>query len=446
MDFVPHTPEEKEGMCQALGIKSVTELFADIPETVRHSGKLIPPSMSEQELLTHLKELSSQNTNVEDCISFLGAGVYQHHIPSLVHHLTHRAEFYTAYTPYQPEISQGTLRVIYEFQTMLCQVTGMDVANASMYDGATAVTEAVLMACQAGRNRRVVVSAAVHPEYREVLETYGQAQQLEIVIAPVHGGCTDLQALESLLQKPAGCVVIQNPNFLGIIEQGPQFGEMVRKARSTLVVAVADATSLGLLRPPGQYGADIVAGEGQALGIPLSFGGPYLGLLAARERFLRRMPGRMVGRAQDKNGRTGYVLTLQAREQHIRRERATSNICSNEALCALAATVYLTLAGRSGFRQLAELCFHKAHYLQQVLSRLPGVETVFEAPFFREFVIRTSLEPELLLHRLRENKIVGGLPLGRYHQDLAAATLWCVGEIHSKSALDRAGAVMGGIL
>ncbi|MHB1419642.1 MAG: aminomethyl-transferring glycine dehydrogenase subunit GcvPA [Bacillota bacterium] len=446
MDFVPHTPEEREAMCGSLGIKSVAELFADIPGAVRYSGNPgIPPSMSERDLLIHLKELSNQNTTVEDYISFLGAGAYQHHIPSLIRHLTHRAEFYTAYTPYQPEISQGTLRVIFEFQTMLCQLTGMDVGNASMYDGATAMAEAALMACQEGRNRRVLVSAAVHPEYRETLATYGAAQQLEIVTVPSKEGSTDLQALENLLQAPAGCVIIQNPNFFGIIEQGQSVGDIAKKARSTLIVVVADAISLGLLRPPGQYGADIVAMEGQALGIPLSFGGPYLGFLAAREKFMRRMPGRIVGRTKDQQGRTGYVLTLQSREQHIRREKATSNICSNEALCALSATIYLALLGKSGLKQLAELCFHKAHYLSQVLDQLPGVKVTFDEPFFREFAIKTPIEPDLLLKRLREARIIGGLSLGRYYPELGGSSLWCVGEIHRRSDLDRLGAAIGGI-
>lgn len=392
------------------------DLFADIPASVRLKKPLdLPPPLSEPELLEELKAQSDKN---EETPPLLGGGCYNHFVPSAVKHIVSRSEFYTAYTPYQAEASQGTLQTIYEYQTMICELTGMDVANASMYDGATALAEAAFMACRITGRKEIVVSAAVHPHYRQVLQTYCNAAGLKLVEVPFDLK-TGLTADGLQLSAESACLILQQPNFFGNIENVAGLAEKVHAAGGLFIVSV-DPISLGLLKPPGAYGADIVVGEGQALGNPQSFGGPGLGIFAAKKEFLRQMPGRIVGATTDVDGKRGYVLTMATREQHIRRERATSNICSNEALCALAACVYLSVMGKQGLRKIAELCLQKANYLKRKL-----VDKVLwpNTPSFKEFVIKT-------------NKNLG-LDLGAHYSELKNSRLICITELTKKGLLDK---------
>lgn len=393
------------------------DLFADVPHKVRLNNPLnLPAPLSELDVLTELKAQSEQN---QTKLNFLGGGIYNHFIPSAVKHLIGRSEFYTAYTPYQAEASQGTLEAIYEYQSLVCELTRMDVANASMYDGATALAEAALMACRITGRKEVVVSLAVNPHYREVLKTYCTAADLsvkELPFDPQTGLTSHLTSLNSPLTSQTSCLIIQQPNFFGCLEATHKLADEIHAAGALYVVSV-DPISLGLLKPPGEYGADIVVGEGQALGIPQSFGGPLLGLFAAKKEYLRQIPGRLAGATVDLDGKRGYVLTLSTREQHIRRERATSNICSNEGLCALAATVYLSLMGKTGLRRVAELCLEKSDYLKDKLG------STFSAPTFKEFVVKTDKQI--------------GLELGRYYPGLKGSRLVCVTEIYSKKLLDE---------
>ncbi|MDA8228268.1 MAG: aminomethyl-transferring glycine dehydrogenase subunit GcvPA [Desulfitobacterium hafniense] len=437
MNYVPNTAAQREEILKRIGVKSVEDLLADIPQTVRLNRPLaVEGGMSEQELVRHVKNLVSLNGNTEEYSSYLGAGAYEHYIPSFVDQLLLRSEFYTAYTPYQPEISQGTLQAIYEYQSLICELTGMDVSNASMYDGASALAEAALMACDATRRTKVLVLQTVHPEYREVLATYLRSRSFEMMEVPYKEGCSDLDNAEKLLTEEIACLVIQTPNFFGSIEAGEELARLAHSKGALLVVAV-NPVSLGLLKPPGEYGADIVVGEGQAFGNPLNFGGPYLGFLACRDKHVRRMPGRIVGATKDRNGKKGFVLTLQAREQHIRRERATSNICSNEALCALAFTIHLSALGKAGLSNLAYLNLQKAHYAAKQISSLPGMNLAFEAPFFNEFVIKTEINPSKINQELIKHKIVGGLDLSRFYPELANHLLFCVTETKTKEDIDR---------
>ena len=392
-----------------------TDLFADVPESVRLKKLLpLPSPLSEPELLEELEQQSEKNSVAP---SFLGAGSYHHFIPSAVKHIVSRSEFYTAYTPYQAEASQGTLQTIYEYQSMVCELTGMDVANASMYDGATALAEAAFMACRITGRKELVVSSAVHPNYRQVLKTYCNAADLKLIEAPFNlktGLTTDAWRLTT----DSACVILQQPNFFGNIETVSGLAEKIHSAGALFIVS-ADPISLGLLKAPGNYGADIVVGEGQALGNPQSFGGPGLGIFAARKEFLRQMPGRIVGATTDIEGKRGFVLTLATREQHIRRERATSNICSNEALCALAACVYLSLMGKNGLRKVAELCLQKSNYLKKSL----GDKVLWpNTPGFKEFVVKTG------------KKV--GLDLGAHYPELKGAGVICVTELVKKAVLD----------
>ena len=377
MNFVPNTDSQQERLLARIGVKSVEALFEDIPKETRLNRPLnIRGGMSEQELVKHVQGLANKNKTVEEYSSYLGAGAYEHFIPSFVDQLLLRSEFYTAYTPYQPEISQGTLQAIYEYQTLVCELTGMDAANASMYDGASALAEAALMTCDATRREKVLVLQTVHPEYREVMKTYLPSRGVELVEISYQEGVVDLSALEAALQEDIAGVVVQNPNFFGSIEKAEEIAQLVHTKGALLVMAV-NPVSLGLLKSPGECGADIVVGEGQPFGNPLNFGGPYLGFLATRDKFVRRMPGRIVGVAKDKNGKKGYVLTLQAREQHIRREKATSNICSNEALCALAFTMHLSALGKTGILELAYRNLQNAHYTAREIEKIPGMSLAF---------------------------------------------------------------------
>ncbi|MBI5286817.1 MAG: aminomethyl-transferring glycine dehydrogenase subunit GcvPA [Deltaproteobacteria bacterium] len=439
MPYIPHTEEDVEEMLEVIGVKSLDDLFQAIPEGVRLKRPLLlPPGLSEQGLIQELSSLSKRNATVEEFTSFLGAGAYNHYIPSIVNHILLRSEFYTAYTPYQPEISQGTLQAIFEYQTLICQLTGMEVANASMYDGASATAEAVLMAGRINNRPKVLLSSALHPEYRKVVETYLSAQEASVqeVMFCTEAGIILPEAVERLIDEKTSCLVVQHPNFFGSLEDIKTLAELAHQNRALFIVAIAEPISLGLLKPPGEFGADIVVGEGQPFGNSLSFGGPYLGVFATQERYVRQMPGRLVGETVDKNRNRGYVLTLATREQHIRREKATSNICTNEGLCALAATVYLTALGKRGLMELARLNLAKAHYLKERLRGVKGVRPAFNVPTFNEFTIEIEKEPEDILKALLNKGILGGIPLRRFYPELKRHILLCVTEMNTKEEMD----------
>jgi glycine dehydrogenase subunit 1 len=439
MSFIPNTDQDRAAMLQAIGVESIEDLFHDVPEAFRYPSLNLPSPVSEPEILGELQALSDYNADLRHVPCFLGAGAYNHFVPSIVGHVIGRSEFYTAYTPYQPEISQGTLQSIFEYQSMICALTGMEAANASHYDGATALAEAVVMAIYIARGKRnkIAISAGLHPEYRAVVRTYTQGMQL--TIAGEDQDVADLQALAELVDVNTACVVVQNPDFLGQLAD-PAALQILADATheaGALFVVSADPISLGLFMPPGEYGADIVCGEGQALGGGLNFGGPYLGYFASRKKYVHKMAGRIVGQTVDLQGERGFVLTLSAREQHIRREKASSNICSNEALMALAAAVYLTAMGRTGLRKVAELCYHKAHYAADALSRLPGYSLLSDRPFFKEFPLRCQLPiDEINDYLLDEWGIIGGYDLGRDYPALGNTMLVCCTETNTKEEID----------
>lgn len=437
MRFVQNTGVEKEQMLERIGASSIEDIFGKIPFELRLNKQLnLPPPMAEPEICRHLREMSAGNLNLEDYACFLGAGAYDHYVPQIVDQLLLRSEFNTSYTPYQAEISQGNLQAIFEYQSLICALTGMDLANASMYDGASALAEAALMACEQTKKNKVLLSGAVHPEYRLTVKTYLRHRGIEMLEIPVKDGVTDLQALEKMIDGKTAAVIIQQPNFFGCLEQVHQAGDLSGK-RKSLYIVCADPLSLGILESPGSYGADIVVGEGQSLGNYISYGGPYLGFLACREKLIRRMPGRLVGQTVDKHGRRGFVLTLQAREQHIRREKATSNICSNEALCALAASIYMSCLGKGGIRQVALLCLQKSHYAHRLITSLKGFSPYFNAPFFKEFVVSPVKDPATVNRRLIKDKVIGGLDLGRFYPEYAGQMLFCCTELRTREEIDR---------
>jgi glycine dehydrogenase subunit 1 len=436
MSYVPHTNADRAEMLAAIGVEHIEDLFHDVPAAYRFPELDLPEPLSEMEILAELEAISEENLDTGHFPSFLGAGAYNHYVPRVVDHIVSRSEFYTAYTPYQPEISQGTLQSTFEYQSMICALTGMEVANASHYDGATSTAEAVIMAVNVGRGKRkrVILSPALHPEYRAVVRTYTQGMGLEIV------GDDDLAAgLEDLIGSLDGntaCMVVQYPNFFGEIEELGGLADRVHNAGAMLVVA-ADPISLGLLKPPGAYGADVVVGEGQSLGNGLNFGGPYLGYFACREKDVRRMAGRLVGETVDTEGKRGYVLTLATREQHIRREKATSNICTNQALCALAAAAHLAALGKTGIRTLAELCYHKAHYAAERIAEIEGYRVSETKRFLKEFVVRCPAPvKEINRYLLNEWAIIGGYDLGREYPHLQNHMLVCVTEVISREEID----------
>ncbi|HEX6622517.1 MAG TPA: aminomethyl-transferring glycine dehydrogenase subunit GcvPA [Pyrinomonadaceae bacterium] len=438
MRYIPNSPEERQEMLQTVGLGSAAELFDSIPADVLLRAPMnVPEALSEVELLARFEEMAARNTAARRP-SFLGAGAYSHYAPTVIDSLLQRSEFFTAYTPYQPEISQGTLQAIYEFQTLVCQLTGMDVANASMYDGSTAMAEAVLMAERVTRRSRVLVSAAVHPDYLHVAETYVAHAGIELRQLGFEGetGRTALGDDEAL-DKSVAAVVVQSPNFFGCVEDLKALAEEVHAAGALLVVVVTEAASFGLLRSPGACGADIVVAEGQSLGVPVSYGGPYVGLFATREKYARQIPGRLAGIAFDAQGRRGFVLTLATREQHIRREKATSNICTNEGLIALAATIYMTTMGRRGLQEVAALCAQKAAYARRRIAALEGFFLPHTAPVFNEFVVRAPSDAGELLRRLAAEKgITGGLALSRYSNDRPNDFLVCVTETNTRAEID----------
>ena len=424
-------------MLHQIGLNSADDLFASIPEGLRLNRALdTPAALSEIELLAGFGRMAANNPSSERA-SFLGAGAYSHYIPSIVDHIISRSEFFTAYTPYQPEISQGTLQVIFEFQTLVCQLTGMDVANASMYDGSTALAEAVLMAERVTKRSKVIACGAIHPEYLEVVNTYVQHAGIELQHAPFDPSSGQVPATIAHLDDKTAAIVVQSPNFFGCIEDVAALAERAHASGALLIVAITEAMSLGLLKSPGASGADIVIAEGQSFGVPLSFGGPYVGLFATRDKYARQIPGRLVGEAFDKQGRRGFVLTLATREQHIRREKATSNICTNEGLIALAATVYMETMGRRGLRDVAVQCAQKASYTSRRIAEMEGFSVPFSAPRFNEFVVRGPGNATELLSRLAtERRINGGLALSRYFPDRPNDFLVCVTEINTRAEID----------
>jgi glycine dehydrogenase subunit 1 len=436
--YIPNSPDERAEMLQQIGVSSMENLFDSIPADLRLRGSLdVPHALSELELLKNFDTMAARNP-AANRISFLGAGAYSHYIPTTVDSLISRSEFFTAYTPYQPEISQGTLQAIFEFQTLVCQLTGMDIANASMYDGSTAMAEAVLMAERVTRRAKVIASSAIHPEYLDVAHTYVQHAGIELQ----HGaystetGTTLAESLTGLDDKTAA-IVVQSPNFFGGIEDVQALADKAHAVGALLIVVVTEAMSFGLLQSPGACGADIVVAEGQSFGVPLSFGGPYVGLFATREKYARQIPGRLVGEAYDAKGRRGFVLTLATREQHIRREKATSNICTNEGLIALAATVYLETMGPRGIEAVAKQCAQKAHYAARRISGINGFSLPFSAPFFNEFVVRAPSEAEALLAKLaRQKGIDGGIALSRYDANRPNDFLVCVTEMNTREQID----------
>jgi glycine dehydrogenase subunit 1 len=425
-------------MLERIGVKSLDDLFGCIPPELRFEGTLdLPPALSEIELTRHLEELAGKNRNCSAAVSFLGGGCYDHFIPAVVDAIASRSEFYTAYTPYQAEASQGTLQAAFEYQTLVCQLTGMEAANASLYDGATAIVEAALLAQAAtGRHGRVVVCETVHPEYRRALATYFRNLPAHLHTIPQRSGRTTVESVQTALDDTTACLVMQSPNIFGQIEPVAEAAAAARGC-GALFVQSFDPISLGMLRRPGDYGADVAVAEGQALGSPMSFGGPFLGLFACREQFIRKMPGRIVGQTVDRLGNRAFVLTLQTREQHIRREKATSNICTNQGLIALRASVYLALLGPQGLKETAELCFHKAHYAADRLAEVPGVRLKFPGPFFKEFVIELPRPADGYLPGLLAAGFHGGVPLGKWYPELERCLLVAVTEKRTKAEIDR---------
>ena len=428
--YLPNTDADRSAMLREIGVGSIEELFQDIPERLRHSQFNLPSPLSELELKQKLNQLASLNASLDNYACFLGGGSYRHFIPSTVEHVIGRSELYTAYTPYQAEVSQGTLQGTYEYQSLVCQLTAMEVSNAGMYDGSTATGEAAIMACMITKRGKVAVSATVNPTYREVISAYVKGRNLSMETVESGSG----------LSSDCACFVVQQPNFFGHLEE---MKVHVQKAHDSgaLFVAIVDPISLGMFQPPGHYGADIAVADGQALGNPTSFGGPGLGVFACRQEYLRQMPGRIVGKTVDVEGKPGYVMTLVTREQYIRRERATSNICTSEALVALAAAVYLATLGKTGLRAVAELCYHKAHYAAERIARLKGYSLAFPEPFFKEFAIRCPVAPSRINRALLKERIIGGLDMGHIIDN---GMLLCVTEMNTKEEIDKLAEILGG--
>ncbi|MDQ6599628.1 aminomethyl-transferring glycine dehydrogenase subunit GcvPA [Bacillus salipaludis] len=433
--YLPMTEEDKRVMLETIGVSSVDELFSDIPEQVRFKGEYnIKAAKSEPALMKELFKMADRNADLKRNVSFLGAGVYDHYMPVIVDHVISRSEFYTAYTPYQPEISQGELQAIFEFQTMICELTGMDVANSSMYDGGTALAEAAMLSAGHTKRKVILVSNAVHPEYREVLKTYAKGQNLSVVEIPVKDGLTDLNELKGLVNADVAAVIVQYPNFFGRIEPLKELEEIIHANKSMFVVS-SNPLSLGVLTPPGKFGADIVIGDAQPFGIPSAFGGPHCGYFAVTEKLMRKVPGRLVGQTTDDEGRRGFVLTLQAREQHIRREKATSNICSNQALNALAASVAMTALGKKGVREMAANNLQKSQYAKNAF-KAAGFEIVNDGFSFNEFVVKLNHPVKEINKQLLQKGIIGGYDLGRDYSELTNHMLIAVTEQRTKEEID----------
>jgi len=437
--FIPHTDSEREEMLKEIGVSSLDELFAAVPKQFRFPKLNLPPALTEMEVLAELSELASANYSTRELICFLGAGAYNHYIPAAVDAIIRRGEFLTAYTPYQPEVSQGTLQAIFEYQSLIALLTGMEVSNASHYDGATATAEAAVLAYHhfRGKRARIVLSPAVNPQYRAVLRTYMSGYE-DLEIVGDEAGSAPFAAVDnltSLLDLNTSLVIVQYPDFFGRVQDLTAFAQQVHEV-GALFAVVINPTALALFKTPGEFGADIVVGEGQPLGIPMSFGGPYLGLFATRKDLVRKIAGRLVGETQDEKGQRGYVLTLTAREQHIRREKATSNICTNQGLMALASAVYLSLLGKQGLRKVAELCYQRAHYAAERISKIPGFSVETDKPFFHEFVVKSPIPVEELNQQLLGQGILGGYDLGRDYPGLENHMLLAVTEMNPREDID----------
>jgi glycine dehydrogenase subunit 1 len=437
MPYIPQTDDTQREMLAEVGVRSTEDLFHDVPAQHRFPELKLPKAVSEMEVLDELYRLAIKNSSTGCFATFLGAGAYNHFVPSAIPYLATRGEFLTAYTPYQPEVSQGTLQAIFEYQSMVAELTGMPVVNASHYDGATSMAEAAIMAVNVsnGKRRKIVVSPSVHPQYRQVLRTYLPGK--EVTITGDEDAQAGLDKLKGMLDKDTACLIVQNPSFFGDLLDVDGLAETVHQAGALLVVVATPVISLGLLTPPGDYGADIVVAEGQPLGAGLNFGGPYLGIFATRDQFVRKMPGRLVGETTDGEGRKGYVLTLSTREQHIRREKATSNICSNQGLIALIAAMYLAYMGKQGLRQVAELCYHKAHYAAAQIAGLEGYQILNQGAYFNEFVVQCPQPVAKINETLLKKGILGGYELEKDYPDCKNQMLVCLTEMNTRAQIDR---------
>ena len=437
MRYTQYTNEQVDAALGTIGADSIEDLFATIPDAMRMKGDLdIPAGVSELQLLRDIESLASRNESCSELTCFLGGGAYDHFVPTLVDALAAQSEFLTGYTPYQAEASQGILQLFFEFQTMVCRLTGMDVANASLYEVASAAAEAVVMATTTTRRRRVLVAETVHPDMLSVLQTYGASQNIEIVVVPATKGVVDEAAMSTALDETIAAFVVQSPNFFGCVERLDRMVPAIHE-HGALSIVSTDPLAGGVFKTPGDLDADIVVAEGQALGIPLQYGGPYLGLLACREKYLRKMPGRIVGMTKDTDGRRGFCLVLQTREQHIKRERATSNICTNQGLLAVRASIYLAAMGKQGIACVSSQCFDKAHYAADEIAKVDGYELAFTAPFFKEFVVRTSRGVKPALDACRAQGLLGGVPLGRFDKRMDDCFLVAVTEKRTKDEIDR---------
>ncbi len=429
--YVPNSKIQQEKMLEAIGMTAMDDLYRVIPDEVKlHKPLDIPKGISEMEVRNKVSSIAEKNRVFKSI--FRGCGAYNHYIPAIVKQVVSKEEFLTAYTPYQAEISQGLLQSIFEYQTMICQLTGMDVSNASVYDGATAAAEGVLM-CTSSKKNNVLVSETINPQTMETIQTYISGTNYEVIIIPAKDGKTDMEFLKKNINDSTACVLIQQPNYYGQLEDADEIGDVTREAKAKYIIS-CNPISLGLIKGPGEYGADIAVGEGQPLGLPLSFGGPYLGFMATTDKLMRNLPGRIVGETTDSKGERAFVLTLQAREQHIRRERARSNICSNQALCAMTAAVYLGAMGKKGLEQVARLSMSKAHYLAEELCKLDGYELVYKGPFFHEFVTRSNQDVDKVMKYLEDHGILGGYPLRDKGE---GQILWCLTEMNSKEEIDK---------
>jgi len=436
MPFIPNTDADRKAMLERIGVKNFNELITNIPEELRFTQNLdLPESLSELEISRVIQQKVQNNKSVNEAISFLGGGANDHFIPAAIDHIISRPEFYTAYTPYQAEVSQGTLQAIYEYQSMIAELMNMEAANASMYDGGSALAEAGLMAIAETRRNKILVSKSVHPYYRQIIKTYCHGQKTKIELIALEQGITSLSDLKSKINTDVAAVVIEHPNFLGYLEDVFEISKLAHD-NGALFITSNDPISLGILEPPGQYDADIVTGEGQCLGNPLYLGGPYLGIFASKFKFVRKMPGRIAGATTDQNGRRGFVLTFQTREQHIRRAKATSNICTNQALNALTATVYLALMGKTGIEEIASLCLQNSHYLAEQIQQVSGFELAYKSPFFKEFVVTTPVAPANIIDKLIEKNIFAGIDLSQFDYGLDNGILIAVTEKRTKQEMD----------
>lgn len=445
--YIPNTNDDERKMLESIGVNSIEELFNDIPEEVKLNRELnLNKSMSEIEVKKYLTNLATQNKTINDLTCFLGAGAYDHYIPSIVDHIISKSEFYTSYTPYQAEISQGTLQYIFEYQTLISNLTGMDVSNASLYDGGSALGEASIMASNITRKDEIIVSKTVHPDSRRVLETYAHVQGLKLIEIDELDGTTNLQQLEEKINENTAAVIVQSPNFFGIIEDIEAVEGITHSVKKTMLVVSVDPISLGILKSPGELGADIVVGEGQSLGIPLSYGGPYLGFIATKKKHMRKLPGRIVGQSIDVDGKRAFVLTLQAREQHIRRDKATSNICTNQGLNVLASVVYMVTLGKKGLREVATQSITKAHYAYDKITATGKYKPLFDKPFFKEFVITSDVSGEKINDELLKENILGGFILENSYPQYENGVLYCVTEKRTKKEIDTLASVLEGII